>query len=386
MRNLSDTIARLSAFRGLDTGTSAVTGSGGLGTLMDFGSNPGNLAARTYVPADMEPMAPLVVVLHGCTQNSAGYDHGSGWSELADAHGFALLYPEQQRSNNANLCFNWFVPEDIRRDSGEALSIRQMVARMVDSHGIDPTRIFVTGLSAGGAMTAVMLATYPDVFRGGAVIAGIPYGAATTMSGAFDRMRGGRGPDAETLGSLVRKASDHAGPWPTLSVWHGDADNTVDYSNAALLIDQWRALHDLSTEPSRTETVDGHPRRVWTDHDGRVVIEDFRIAGMGHGTPLNPVSHGAGAGGGVAGPYMLNAGIASTRHIAAFWGLTGSPKAMAKPVRAKSAPTPASSAARLPAVKNIVKLLPTKQPANKPVTTSVSKVIDDALRAAGLLR
>lgn len=388
MRTLSDTIGRLSAFRGMDSAASGAKTSGRLETLSDFGSNPGSLAARVYVPADLAPFSPLVVVLHGCTQNSAGYDHGSGWSELADAHGFAVLYPEQQRSNNANLCFNWFVPEDIRRDGGEASSIRQMVARMVDLHGLDPTRIFVTGLSAGGAMTAVMLATYPEVFAGGAVIAGIPYGAATTMSGAFDRMRGGRGPDAEALGRLVRQASGHEGPWPTLSVWHGDADKTVDYSNAALLVDQWRTLHGLPAEPSRTETVDGYPRKVWTDATGRAVIEDFRIGGMGHGTPIDPVGDGTGAGGGITGPYMLNAGIASSRHIADFWGLTAPSHSRARQARPKvAAAEPNSPSDKLPVVRKAAKLLPIKLPVTAtPVASSVSKVIDDALRAAGLLR
>jgi poly(hydroxyalkanoate) depolymerase family esterase len=391
MRNLSDTIARLSAFRGLDSMASGAIGSDRLKTLDGFGSNPGHLGARMYVPANLPPSAPLVVVLHGCTQTSASYDHGAGWSELAEVHGFAVLYPEQRRSNNANLCFNWFVPEDIRRDSGEALSIRQMVASMIDVHGIDPARVFATGLSAGGAMTAVMLATYPDVFAGGAVIAGIPYGAATTMSGAFDRMRGGRSPDAAALGLLVRDASTYQGPWPTLSVWHGDADNTVDDSNATLLIDQWCALYQLPVEPSRTETVDGHPRKIWCDAGGTPVIEDFRIAGMGHGTPVDPLGADAGAGSGVAGPYMLNVGIASTRHIAAFWGLAKPSKAAemqpwAK-VEAVAAGELASLSGKPPVVKAAVKLLPIEPDvSNTPVASSVSKVIDDALRAAGLLR
>ena len=105
-----------------------------------------------------------------------------------------MLFPEQQRANNANLCFNWFVPEDIRRDSGEALSIRQMIEATVVAHGIDRRRIFVTGLSAGGAMASVMLATYPEIFAGGAIIAGLPYGSAATIPEAFDRMRGHGGP------------------------------------------------------------------------------------------------------------------------------------------------------------------------------------------------
>jgi poly(hydroxyalkanoate) depolymerase family esterase len=373
MRNLSDTIARLSSFRGLDfTGSgerdTAGRQSARLTEMTGFGSNPGALRALVYLPDDLPANAPLVVVLHGCTQNAAGYDLGSGWSELADHHGFAVLYPEQQRSNNANSCFNWFVPEDIGRDSGEALSIRQMVASMVADHDIDSARVFVTGLSAGGAMAAVMLATYPEVFASGAVIAGLPYGTATTMPAAFDRMRGSKQPSAETLRGFVRDASGHEGPWPTLSVWQGTADHTVDQSNAALLIDQWRALHDLPPDPTHTETVDGHPRRVWNDAYGRPLIEDFRIKDMGHGTPLDPASE---MGGGTSGPYMLDVGIASTRHIAAFWGLADAPKSVK---RAKSAGPKAPKLTRLPAK------------AAKPVADGAAKIIDDALRSAGLLR
>ena len=142
-----------------------------------FGTNPGDLKMFSYLPRDQRARQklPLVVVLHGCTQNAARYDTGAGWSTLATRYGFALLMPEQKPSNNANTCFNWFNPEDIARGSGEALSIRQMIARMAREHGIDQKRVFITGLSAGGAMTAVMLATYPEVFAGGAIIAGLPY-------------------------------------------------------------------------------------------------------------------------------------------------------------------------------------------------------------------
>ena len=227
MRNISDTIRRLRAHLSMPQG-SVANRTDRLTDLPDFGTNPGMLRARIYVPANLADNAPLVVVLHGCTQSAAGYDQGSGWSALADLHGFAVLFPEQQRANNANLCFNWFVPEDTRRDSGEALSIRQMVEAMVVAHGIDRRRIFVTGLSAGGAMASVMLATYPDVFAGGAIIAGLPYGSAATIPEAFDRMRGHGGPSDQALQTLLRGASDHDGPWPTISVWHGTADLTVN--------------------------------------------------------------------------------------------------------------------------------------------------------------
>jgi poly(hydroxyalkanoate) depolymerase family esterase len=149
--------------------------------VSDFGSNPGNLRMLTYVPLQLPSRSPLVVVLHGCLQTARDYDEGSGWSMLAKRHGFALVYAEQARTNNPNGCFNWFQSHDARRGSGEALSIRQMVTRMRRTHSIDPARIFITGLSAGGGMASVMLATYPEVFAGGGIIAGLPFGAASGM-------------------------------------------------------------------------------------------------------------------------------------------------------------------------------------------------------------
>ena len=150
-----------------------------------FGPNPGNLLMRTYVPENLARSSPLVVVLHGCTQTAAGYDYGAGWSTLADRYGFALLFPEQRQANNQRLCFNWFQPGDMERERGEPLSIRQMIARMTRDHDTDSSRVFVTGLSAGGAMTAVMLATYPELFAGGAIVAGLPYGCATNVQEAL---------------------------------------------------------------------------------------------------------------------------------------------------------------------------------------------------------
>lgn len=299
-------------------GTATHPGEDRLSDISDFGSNPGKLRARTYTPADLPAGAPLVVVLHGCTQTAAGYDHGSGWSSLADRHGFALLFPEQQRSNNPNLCFNWFRPGDCRRDAGEPSSIRQMIESFVTSHDIDRRRIFVTGLSAGGAMTSVMLATCPDVFAGGAIIAGLPYGCAHTIPEAFDRMKGNGLTDAD---GLVRGASGHSGPWPIVSVWHGSADQTVHPANAEAILRQWRLVHGLEENPTRTELIDSYPRRVWCDGNGRALIEMYSITGMAHGTPL--ATHGRDACG-ASGPHMLDANISSTRRIAEFWGLTAS--------------------------------------------------------------
>ncbi len=329
-----------------------------LSDLAGFGSNPGQLRARTYAPKNLGAGAPLVVVLHGCTQTAADYDHGSGWSSLADRHGFALLFPEQQRSNNPNLCFNWFMPGDSRRDAGEPLSIRQMIETFVTSNGSDKRRIFVTGLSAGGAMAATMLAAYPDVFAGGAIIAGLPYGCAKTIPEAFERMKGNGLADSD---GFVRAASDHTGPWPIVSVWHGGADQTVHPANAEAILRQWRLVHGLEESPTRTELVDSHPRRVWCDATGRALIEMYSITGMGHGTPLAATgSEGCGA----SGAHMLEANISSTRRIAEFWGLTAAAHAE-KAQQPAAQPAPPSWAGGI---------------------AEVRKTITDALRAAGLMK
>ena len=329
--------------------------------------NPGNLRARIYVPEGLSGPAPLVVVLHGCTQNAAVYDHGSGWSRLADQYGFILLFPEQDRANNPMLCFNWFSGNDSQRGMGEAASIRALVEAVKKAHDVDPKSVFVTGLSAGGAMASVMLATYPEVFAAGAIIAGVAYGCASGVTEAFDCMGGRARDDADELGRKVRRASPHKGPWPRVQVWHGSADSTVVPSNADAISLQWASLHGVGPKPDRVDRVNNHPRQIWTGADGRPVVEQYNITGMAHGVPLDPGSgeHALGE----VGTHMLDVGLSSTGHIAAFFGIAPLPQSEAKtPNRqAGSKVEPASSSGET-------------QPNN------VKDVIEQALKAAGLLR
>jgi poly(hydroxyalkanoate) depolymerase family esterase len=336
-----------------------------LSPLEGVRDNPGNLRALCYVPEGLEAPAPLVVVLHGCTQDAAVYDHGSGWSTLADRHGFALLFPEQQRANNAMLCFNWFSAGDTRRGGGEAESIRSMVEAMKEAHAIDPARIFVTGLSAGGAMASAMLAAYPEIFAAGAILAGVAYGCASDVAGAFECMAGRAGGDSETLARNVRRASPHRGPWPRVQVWQGSADHTVVPSNAEAIVRQWTGVHGLDPKPDRTDTVGGYPRRIWLGAGGESAVEQYSITGMAHGVPLGPL--GGEDSLGEAGAHMLDVGLSSTARIADFFGIASSSgRAVHRP-----------------------KALPDPRPAAEPrpqAAAGPQAVIEKALRAAGLMR
>lgn len=312
---------------------SAAKAAAGLQEVKAFGSNPGRLRMFRYVPPDLPKKSPLVVVLHGCHQSAEAYDKGSGWSTLARERGFAVVYAEQKRSNNANLCFNWFRPSNVTRDRGEVMSIRQMVAKMASSSGIDRKRVFVTGLSAGGAMAAAMLATYPDVFRGGGVIAGLPYGAARDVHRALAAMKSAPERTGQEWGDLVRAASPVTGDFPTVSIWHGTKDHTVSLNNADALLQQWLDVHGLATDAYVQNEVDGHLHRVWKDASGKVAVELYLIAGMGHGTPLKP-RPASRAKADTPGPYMLDAGISSSMHLATAWGLK---KSLAAPVLKQAA-------------------------------------------------
>jgi poly(hydroxyalkanoate) depolymerase family esterase len=356
--------------------------------IANFGSNPGALGCHVFMPAIMAPRTPLVVVLHGCTQTAESYDHGSGWTELAEKKGFALLFPEQRHANNANLCFNWFEPADIRRDAGEALSIRQMIDHVSVSQGIDRERVYVTGLSAGGAMALVMLAAYPELFAGGAIIGGLPYGAAASVAQAFERMQGRNMPDRSRLRSALAAASAHAGPWPRLSIWHGTHDHTVKPVNAQQIALQWGGVHRITDAPDRVETVNGHTRKAWLDEDGNEAIELYSIRGMAHGVPL---SSGAKVPLGNTGPFMLDAGISSTARIARSWGLAGDHDV----AEAEGVADPAFGQAQDPADMGTViaramayvkPRLPVGSKGKGSGVEGVGKVINDALRAAGLIR
>ena len=313
MPGLGDTTAMLARLRRQSPSMSS--GTGRLERIDEFGPNPGQLAMLSYSPEGLAPRSPLVVVLHGCTQTATTYAEGAGWLALADRFGFAVLAPEQTTANNPNRCFNWFSPGDVRRGEGEAGSIASMVAYITEAKNLDPTRVFVTGLSAGGAMAAAMLAAYPDVFAAGAVIAGLPYGVARNVQ---DAMRVMSRPDGRPAAALAELAANRtrAAPAPRLAIWHGDADFTVNVGNAHDLAQQWSALHGLPSAPHRVEQQSFGARSIWRSASGEALVEMNLVRGLGHGAPLS--TGGVDDVGRVA-PYMLEAGVSSSLEIARFW-------------------------------------------------------------------
>lgn len=336
-----------------------------------FGPNPGRLRLFAHAPASLPKNAPLVVVLHGCTQSARDYDRGSGWSDLAERHGFAVLLPEQRKENNAQACFNWFDPAHSRRGAGEIASIREMIRHLRGERSIDSERIYVTGLSAGAAMAGALLASYPELFAGGALIAGIPFGAANSVPEAFQAMFTGRERPAGEWGEHVRDAAPAPDRWPSIAVWHGTQDRTVKPVNATETVKQWLDVHGLhGAKPE--EILDGPlHRKVWRDGDGQTRVEEILVDGMDHGAPVTGEL-------GQSSRFFPDHGVSSTALIAAAWGLA--------PAEQQTALVPVHDPAPRGRPEQPRDAEEVASPDEGDTMAQVSRTIHSALRAAGLMR
>ncbi|WP_254898424.1 PHB depolymerase family esterase [Kitasatospora sp. NA04385] len=333
---------------GLLTGAPQASAAG-LGQVTGFGSNPGNLAMYSYVPAGLPTGKPLVVALHGCTQTATDYYNNSGWAQLADRWGFSVVFPQTGSANNALSCFSWFDSGKDTRGKGEALSVKQMVDKAVALYGSDPSRVYVTGLSAGAGMAADLLADYPDVFAGGSIASGLPAQCATTQGAASGCQNSNQNLTPAQWGDKVRASyPGYTGPWPRVAIWHGSSDTTVAPVNATELRDQWTNVWGIGQSASATQSLPGGTTlSVYNDGAGRPAVQLYSISGMGHGLPVSPGSGTANCG--QSGAYFLNT-ICSSYYTGLFWGLDGasaSPSPSGSP-SPSSSPSPSASPSSSP--------------------------------------
>ncbi len=243
-----------------------------------------------YVPRglDLATPAPLVLMLHGCTQHPDDFAAGTGMNALADQFGVLVAYPAQTARANGSNCWNWFRGQDQARGAGEPSILAGIVADIAADHRVDQARVYVAGLSAGAAMAVILGRTYPDVFAAVGAHSGLPFAAATDMPGAFAAMQGRAatpGAGAKSNAAAARRSA-RAVPIPTI-VFHGDADRTVNASNGQAIVDDILASHEssdrLASESVRAQAGGrAYTRQIHADDSGLPMVELWDLHGAGH--------------------------------------------------------------------------------------------------------
>lgn len=266
-----------------------VSGQDDLTEIHSFGPNPGNLKMFIHKPisnGQKQGRMPLVVALHGCTQNAKVIAEQSGWNKLADTYGFIVLYAQQRTVNNPQGCFNWFEDGDIEKDKGEVASIKHMIDYAIDSLSADSQKIFVYGLSAGAAMAVALLANYPSTFAVGAILAGGPFIPNNNVTNALQGMESPKDRPASELVSYVKQQNPNfMGKYPKLIVMHGESDPVVNEKNSYLLIKQWAPLLKCDTLPTKTQPAFSDKkditRKSYCDGSGNEQIIFYEVANLG---------------------------------------------------------------------------------------------------------
>jgi poly(hydroxyalkanoate) depolymerase family esterase len=285
-----------------------------------FTCDAGSMHYKIFIPAAVGAAAPpLIVMLHGCTQSPDDFARGTRMNALAREHGYVVAYPAQAKSKNASKCWNWFRSRDQQRGQGEPAILAALTRHLVKAHGLDERRVYVAGLSAGGAMAAVLASTYPDVYAAIGVHSGLPFGVAHDLPSAFAAMKQGAG--KANPGVLPARVQ----PVPAI-VFHGDRDMTVDPCNGAAVIEQCTgtagSMGEAEAHATRTTVERGsvpggrsYTRTIFTNTAGSVVAEQWLVHGAGH----------AWFGGDVSGSYTDPSGPDASEHMLRFFSACARP-------------------------------------------------------------
>jgi poly(hydroxyalkanoate) depolymerase family esterase len=270
-----------------------------------FTSGAGTRAYKLYVPSGgINGPRPLIVMLHGCTQSADDFAAGTRMNFAAEEHGCFVAYPEQPLAANSQRCWNWFKPSDQQRDMGEPALIAGITRQVMSDYDIDAQRIYIAGLSAGGAAAAVMGEVYPDLYAAVGVHSGLACGAARDLPSAFAAMSGNGPAHVGTRVATRVVKTSHA--VPTI-VFHGDRDTTVHPRNGAEVIA--RAGGEVQAELEAQATLGRFTRSIRRDSAGRSMVELWEIHGAGH----------AWSGGSAAGSFTDPSGPDATREMLRFF-------------------------------------------------------------------
>jgi poly(hydroxyalkanoate) depolymerase family esterase len=278
-----------------------------------FSNHVGSRTYKVYVPSSYAGQAlPVVVMLHGCTQNPDDFAAGTRMNELAEEQQFLVAYPRQPQSANMQKCWNWFNVNNQQRDGGEPSLIAGIALQVIEEFAADPARVYVAGLSAGGATAAIMATTYPELFAAAGVHSGLACGAARDMPSAFAAMAG-RG--------AIRRRSE--GPLVPMIVFHGNADRTVSPVNGDQIVTQAEPEMALTKVVTRGESPGGmnYTRIVQRDDSGAEILEQWVLHGVGH----------AWSGGSTSGSYTDPRGPDASREMIRFFSAHANAKVAARP-------------------------------------------------------